>query len=130
MILTVDCLRHHDALRTRLDTPSNPQDRPPLVVWPRFSTPPLRQAHDATPADPDRIRRENEHPGTRDWMTTNVRVDPKTKYRSPWIEGYVSKTSVRPGESITIHVSTNPPSPFLDRHSIGWAIIKGMEVAS
>jgi hypothetical protein len=70
-------------------------------------------AYDATPADPDRIRRENEHPGTRDWMTTNVRVDPKTKYRSPWVEGYVSRTSVRPGESITIHVSTNPPSPFV-----------------
>jgi hypothetical protein len=71
------------------------------------------RAYDATPADPDRILRENEHAGTRDWMTTNVRVDPKTKYRSPWVEGYVSKTSVRPGESITIHVSTNPPSPFL-----------------
>ena len=39
-------------------------------------------------ADPDRIRRENEQPGTRDWMATNVRVDPATKYRSPWIEGY------------------------------------------
>ena len=24
-------------------------------------------------------------------MTTNVRVDPKTKYRSPWIEGYASQ---------------------------------------
>ena len=32
-------------------------------------------------ADPDRIRHENEQPGTRDWMTTNVRIDPKTKYR-------------------------------------------------
>ena len=46
-------------------------------------------------------------------MTTNVRIDPKTKYRSPWIEGYVSKTSVRPGETIAVHVSTNPASPFL-----------------
>ena len=46
-------------------------------------------------------------------MTTNVRIDPATKYRSPWIEGYVSKTSVRPGETITIHVSTNPASPFM-----------------
>jgi hypothetical protein len=71
------------------------------------------RAGQATPADLDRIRRENEHPGTRDWMTTNVRIDPKTKYRTPWIEGFVSRTSVRPGESITIHVSTNPPSPFL-----------------
>ena len=46
-------------------------------------------------------------------MTTNVRVDPATKYRSPWIEGFVSKTSVRPGESLTVHVSTNPASPFM-----------------
>jgi hypothetical protein len=64
-------------------------------------------------ADPERIRRENDQPGTRDWMTNNVRVDPKTKYRSPWIEGYASKTSVRRGESIALHVSTNPPSAFL-----------------
>ena len=71
------------------------------------------RANDATPADPERIRRENEHQGTRAWMTTDVRIDPKTKYRSPWIEGYASRTSVRPGESITIHVSTNPPSPFI-----------------
>ena len=71
------------------------------------------RGHDFTPADPDRIRGENEHAGTREWMTTNVRVDPRTKYRSPWIEGYASRTSVRPGETITIHVSTNPPSAFV-----------------
>src|SRR4051794_25803817 len=67
----------------------------------------------ATAADPERIRRENELSGTRDWMAAKVRVDPKTKYRSPWVEGYASRTSVRPGETITIHVSTNPPSPFV-----------------
>jgi hypothetical protein len=72
-----------------------------------------RAAFEPAPAQPERIRRENEHPGTRDWMTKNVRIDPATKYRSPWIEGYVSKTSVRPGESISLHVSTNPASPFL-----------------
>src|SRR5207244_2501153 len=66
-----------------------------------------------TAADPERIRRENERSGTRDWIAAKVRVDPKTKYRSPGIEGYASRTSVRPGESITIHVSTNPPSPFV-----------------
>jgi hypothetical protein len=63
-------------------------------------------------ADRDRIPRENELPGTRDWMTTKVAVDPKTRYRSPWIEGFASRTSVRPGESITLYVSTNPPSSF------------------
>jgi hypothetical protein len=30
-----------------------------------------------TPARPDLIRRENEVPGTRDWIATNVRIDPK-----------------------------------------------------
>jgi hypothetical protein len=76
-------------------------------------SPSLSAAFAPSPADPERIRRENEQTGTRDWMTTNVRIDPKTKYRSPWIEGYASKTSVRSGDSITIHVSTNPPSPFM-----------------
>ena len=52
-------------------------------------------------------------PGTRDWMATNIRIDPKAKYRSPWVEGYASRTSVRPGESLSLHVSTNPASPFV-----------------
>jgi hypothetical protein len=74
-----------------------------------------------TTADPERIRRENELPGTRDWTATKVQVDPKTRYRSPWIEGYASKTSVRAGETITIHVSTNPPSPFvLEIYRLGY----------
>jgi hypothetical protein len=72
-------------------------------------------------ADPERIRRENERSGTRDWMATNVRIDPQTKYRCPWIEGYASRTSVRPGESITLHVSTNPASRFLiDVYRMGY----------
>jgi hypothetical protein len=70
-------------------------------------------AQNKATADPERIRRENELPGTRAWMTTNVRVDAATKYRCPWIEGYASKTSVMPGESIALHVSTNPASPFM-----------------
>ncbi|HEV3167504.1 MAG TPA: N,N-dimethylformamidase beta subunit family domain-containing protein [Isosphaeraceae bacterium] len=71
--------------------------------------------------EPDRIRRENEAPGTRDWMTTNVRIDPQTKYRSPGIEGYAAKTSVRPGESIRLFVSTNPASSFvIDVYRLGY----------
>src|SRR5690349_5335206 len=69
----------------------------------------------------DLIRRENEKPGTRDWMLTNTRVDPVTKYRCPWIEGYCSRTSVRAGESISFHVSTNPASRFtLDIYRMGY----------
>jgi hypothetical protein len=60
----------------------------------------------------DRVQRENSRPGTTDWQLTNARVDPASKYRCPWIEGYCSHTSVRAGEALTFHVSTNPPSPF------------------
>jgi len=60
----------------------------------------------------DLIRRENERPGSRDWLLSHTRIDPKSKYRSPWIEGYCSRTSVRAGELLSFHVSTNPPSPF------------------
>jgi hypothetical protein len=49
---------------------------------------------------PSLIRDENAKPGTRDWMLTNTRIDPKTKYRCPWIEGYCSRTSVRAGETL------------------------------
>ena len=51
----------------------------------------------AAPARGDLIRAENVKPGTTDWMLTNTRVEPKTKYRCPWIEGYCGRTSVRAG---------------------------------
>ena len=54
----------------------------------------------------DQIRKENERPGTRDWMLQNTRIDPATKYRCPWIEGYASRTSLRAGESIDFFVSS------------------------
>jgi hypothetical protein len=76
--------------------------------------------HVTSPAS-DLIRRENAKPGTRDWMLTNTRIDPKTKYRCPWIEGYCSHTSVRAGEEIRFHVSTNPTSSFtLDLYRMGY----------
>lgn len=40
-----------------------------------------------------------------------MRVD-ASRYRSPWIEGYCSKQSVRAGESIDIKVSTDPQRQF------------------
>jgi hypothetical protein len=69
----------------------------------------------------DVIQKENTKPGTRDWMLTKTGVDPKTKYRCPWIEGYCSRTSVRAGEKISFHISTNPPSPFtIDIYRTGY----------
>lgn len=73
-----------------------------------------RQAHSL-------IRRENAKRGTRDWLLRNPRIDPTTKYRCPWIEGYCSRTSVRVGEEISFYVSTNPASPFtLDIYRMGY----------
>ena len=69
----------------------------------------------------DLVRRENEKPGTRDWLLEKTGVDPTTNYRCPWMEGYCSRTSVRAGETITFHVSTNPASPFrLDIYRLGY----------
>ena len=59
------------------------------------------------PSRSDLVRRENQKPGTRDWTLKNTRIDPSTKYRCPWIEGYCSHTSVRAGDRIQFFVSTN-----------------------
>src|SRR5438105_188112 len=61
---------------------------------------------------PSPMKRENERPGTRDWLLTNTRIDAGSRYRSPWIEGYCSHRSIRLGEKLSVFVSTNPPSKF------------------
>jgi hypothetical protein len=72
------------------------------------------------PARRDRIREENARPGTSEWILTKTRTDPKEKFRSPWIEGYVSRNSVRTGETLDVFVSTRPASRFrLDLYRMG-----------
>src|SRR6185436_20647858 len=69
----------------------------------------------------DLIRDENEKPGTKDWMLSKPAIDRAVKYRCPWIEGYFSRSSVRAGETITLHVSTNPESKFtVDLYRMGY----------
>lgn len=65
----------------------------------------------ASASSKNHIQVENEKPGSRDWQLTRVRVD-SSRYRSPWIEGYCSKQSVKAGESITLFVSTKPARKF------------------
>lgn len=73
------------------------------------------------PAKSDMIRAENARPGTLDWQLTYTRVDPKTQFRSRMIEGYCSRQSVKPGESIDLFVSTDPASPFhIDIYRLGY----------
>ncbi len=57
------------------------------------------------------VAAENRKQGTTDWQLTRVRPD-RNGFRTPWIEGYCSKQSVRSGESIDIMVSANPPQRF------------------
>src|SRR6185369_17649611 len=73
------------------------------------------------PRQSDLIRTENAKPGTTEWMLTNTRIDPATKFRCPWIEGYCSHTSIRAGGTLSIFVSTNPASAFtLDVYRMGY----------
>lgn len=57
------------------------------------------------------IQIENLNTPSLDWQLTRVRVD-ESRYRSPWIEGYCSRQSLRAGESIDIKVSTKPARAF------------------
>ncbi len=67
------------------------------------------------------IARENARPGTREWMLDNTRIDPATKYRCPWVEGYVSAASVEAGETLRVMVSTDPESDFtIDFFRLGY----------
>jgi hypothetical protein len=58
------------------------------------------------------IQIENRKPGAADWQLTRVRLDNPTGTRSPFIEGYCSRQSVKAGETIDIMVSTDPPAKF------------------
>ena len=83
-------------------------------------------AEQPTLARPDLFRAENERPGTTDWVLTSTRVEPKSKLRSPWVEGYCSRTSLRASERLAIMVSTNPASPFvIDIYRLGYYGGKG-----
>jgi len=75
----------------------------------------------AASAAGDVIRNENAKPGTRDWMLIKTGIDPATKFRCPWIEGYASHVSVRAGDTIQLMVSTNPASSFkVDVYRLGY----------
>ena len=70
---------------------------------------------------PGLIKEENAKKGTRDWMLSKTRIEPATKYRCPWIEGYFSHLSAGAGETVSLFVSTNPASKFtVQLYRSGW----------
>ncbi len=77
------------------------------------------------------ISDENQRLGTNEWLLTKTRIDPGTKYRSPHIEGYCSRTSVRAGEPLSFFVSTNPVSNFtIDIYRMGFYGGRGARLVS
>ncbi len=58
------------------------------------------------------ITTENAREGSRDWQLTRMRLDKAEGFRSPLIEGYCSRQSVKAGESLDIFVSTKPTARF------------------
>lgn len=69
--------------------------------------------------DPENpIVAENRRPGTTAWQLSYVRTQ---NHRSKMIEGYCSKTSVRPGEKIDFFLSADPATPaFIDFYRMGF----------
>lgn len=57
------------------------------------------------------IQQENACEGSNDWQLTRMRLD-GSGYRSPVIEGYCSRQSVKAGEALDVFVSTRPAAKF------------------
>jgi hypothetical protein len=58
------------------------------------------------------ILSENALPGSLDWQLTRIRLDKSDGYRTPFIEGYCSRQSLKAGETLDIFVSTRPQARF------------------
>jgi hypothetical protein len=72
------------------------------------------------------IARENTLSGTSDGQLTYTRLDAGNRHRGRLIEGYCSKTSLRPGESIEFFLSAFPATDVvIDLYRMGWYGGKG-----
>jgi hypothetical protein len=72
---------------------------------------PIFEAEEDIQAGPSTvIPRENRKEGTQDWLLNTTRTAPRSRHRSPYIEGYCSHTSIRARERIRFYISTRPTS--------------------
>ena len=58
------------------------------------------------------ISEENSREGISDWQLTRVRPDGSAQ-RTPWIEGYCSRQSVKAGDILDVMISTDPVRDFM-----------------
>lgn len=67
------------------------------------------------------IELENQKLGALDWQLTRVRLDKNDGFRSPSIEGYGSRQSLKAGEVLDLFVSTRPAAKFkIEIFRTGW----------
>ena len=71
-------------------------------------------------AQPNLIQIENAKAGSSDWLLTKVTRHDDEIYELGWhrrkgIEAYASHTSVKAGETLTVHVSTRRDDPRIQR---------------
>jgi hypothetical protein len=67
------------------------------------------------------VTAENALAGTTQWQLSNTRIEPSSKFRSPWIEGYVSQASLEAGQTLQFMISTHPTSNFtIDIYRLGY----------
>ncbi|XZE20955.1 N,N-dimethylformamidase beta subunit family domain-containing protein [Pirellulaceae bacterium SH449] len=67
------------------------------------------------------ISNENSLAGDTTWLPSHTRIDPKTKFRCPWVEGYASHASIQPGETLDLMISTEPKAQVLiDVYRMGY----------
>ncbi len=71
----------------------------------------------AAAAQSNAVQIENAKPGSTDWLLTRVVRHDDELYELGWhrrkgIEAYASHTSLRSGETLNVHVSTNPASRY------------------
>ncbi|HEY9489652.1 MAG TPA: N,N-dimethylformamidase beta subunit family domain-containing protein, partial [Chryseosolibacter sp.] len=77
------------------------------------------------------IDAENAKPGTTDWLITKVVRHEDEPYEKGWhrrkeIEGFVSHTSIKAGETLKVYVSTEPADKYkLDIYRMGYYGGKG-----
>ena len=91
----------------------------------------LAGAQTAVPGGANPIVRENQRPGTTDWLVTRVEAAPANERNDRYrrqraIEGYVSRTSVQAGNTLTAFVSTSPAASYrADVYRLGYYGGKG-----
>ena len=71
-------------------------------------------------ATPGWLAAENERPGTTAWRIDARVPGASSKIPDGWIEGYADTTSARPGDTVTLHVSTDADTWHAEAYRMGW----------